>query len=216
MGNFKVINTISSYDTNIMLAAIISLLVVILFILLLHIYAKFHFTFSSISPSSSSSISLPSTLIHHNFHSSNSSPSKGLDPSLVASIPLFIFEENEKRSEECVICLSVFEADEVGRKLKKCGHCFHVECIDMWLHSHMNCPICRAPAVVNKEEDQECSREDQIVIIDEVSGNNEDNLVVNYEYLSPSSSSSMGCSLMRMLSGNRSEGFKVFPYVHNV
>ena len=29
---------------------------------------------------------------------------------------------------------------------------FHVECIDMWLSSHSNCPICRASIVASVEE----------------------------------------------------------------
>lgn len=32
----------------------------------------------------------------------------------------------------------------MGRKLPKCEHVFHMECIDMWLHSHATCPVCRA------------------------------------------------------------------------
>lgn len=48
---------------------------------------------------------------------------------------------------ECVICLSVFEDGENGRMLPKCGHAFHVDCIDMWLTSHCSCPICRSPVL---------------------------------------------------------------------
>ncbi|XP_065879472.1 uncharacterized protein [Euphorbia lathyris] len=169
MGKNEFINSISSYDTNIMLAAIISLLVVILFVLLLHIYARWFFS-PSPSPSSSSS----STSASVNSYTFNPPPStflpspsksKGLDPSLIASIPLFVFQEEEhEKSLECVICLSVFEENEIGRRLKKCGHGFHVECIDMWLNSHLNCPICRAPAAefIDKEEDQ--------IAIDQISG----------------------------------------------
>lgn len=54
---------------------------------------------------------------------------------------------NNKLGLECVICLSPYEDNEVGRNLPKCGHGFHVDCIDMWLHSHSNCPICRAPVL---------------------------------------------------------------------
>lgn len=98
----------------------------------------------------------------HHFHSftfdtSNhnttisSSSSKGLEASIIASIPLFVYSSNEyKQGLECVICLSAFEDSDVGRSFPKCGHAFHVECIDMWLHSHSNCPICRAPVVCEK------------------------------------------------------------------
>jgi hypothetical protein len=58
---------------------------------------------------------------------------------------------SEEKTEEleCVICLSYIEKGEFVRKLPKCGHVFHVECIDMWLNSHCNCPICRSLIVEN-------------------------------------------------------------------
>lgn len=46
---------------------------------------------------------------------------------------------------ECAVCLSVFEEGEELRQLPKCKHSFHAPCIDMWLYSHMDCPLCRSP-----------------------------------------------------------------------
>lgn len=46
---------------------------------------------------------------------------------------------------ECPVCLSAYEEGEEVRKLPRCKHCFHAPCIDMWLHSHFDCPICRTP-----------------------------------------------------------------------
>ncbi|KAI3805698.1 hypothetical protein L1987_28301 [Smallanthus sonchifolius] len=48
---------------------------------------------------------------------------------------------------ECSVCLSVFEDGEEMRKLPRCNHSFHATCIDMWLYSHFDCPLCRAPVV---------------------------------------------------------------------
>lgn len=45
---------------------------------------------------------------------------------------------------ECSVCLSGFSDGEDVRKLPKCKHLFHSECVDMWLYSHSNCPLCRA------------------------------------------------------------------------
>ncbi|KHN17708.1 RING-H2 finger protein ATL54 [Glycine soja] len=46
---------------------------------------------------------------------------------------------------ECPVCLSGFEEGEEVRKLPRCKHWFHAPCIDMWLYSHLDCPICRTP-----------------------------------------------------------------------
>ncbi|XVF35102.1 hypothetical protein REPUB_Repub18cG0115600 [Reevesia pubescens] len=45
---------------------------------------------------------------------------------------------------ECAVCLSVFEDGEEVRQLPRCKHSFHAPCIDMWLYSHFDCPLCRA------------------------------------------------------------------------
>ena len=58
-------------------------------------------------------------------------------------------EEEEQDDEfECSVCLSVYEEGEEVRKLPQCKHYFHVLCIDMWLYSHLDCPICRTPVDV--------------------------------------------------------------------
>lgn len=85
-------------------------------------------------------------------HSTVQPPKRGLHPSVIASLPTFIFRqpdvniENEKTltSSECAVCLSVLEDEEVVRLLPNCKHNFHVECIDKWLTLHSTCPVCRA------------------------------------------------------------------------
>ncbi|KAH0462838.1 hypothetical protein IEQ34_010413 [Dendrobium chrysotoxum] len=47
----------------------------------------------------------------------------------------------------CPVCLSEFEDGERVRFLPECGHCFHVECIDMWFRRNSTCPMCRAQTV---------------------------------------------------------------------
>ncbi|KAJ8760308.1 hypothetical protein K2173_011861 [Erythroxylum novogranatense] len=47
----------------------------------------------------------------------------------------------------CAICLCEFEEGEELRMLPECLHSYHVACIDMWLHSHTSCPICRNDAM---------------------------------------------------------------------
>ncbi|XP_071690612.1 RING-H2 finger protein ATL64-like [Rutidosis leptorrhynchoides] len=125
-----------------MLITIFSLLIVILFILCLHLYALWYFR-----QRTRPNFTQPQTQMNHHF-TTTTSRSWGLPLSIIASLPLFVhklspsYDSNHKL--ECTICLSVFEEDEIGRKLPGCGHVFHVDCIDMWLHSHSTCPICRA------------------------------------------------------------------------
>ncbi|PWA44365.1 zinc finger, RING/FYVE/PHD-type [Artemisia annua] len=71
---------------------------------------------------------------------------------------------------ECSVCLSVFEEGEEVRKLPRCNHSFHASCIDMWLYSHFDCPLCRAPVVDTSETppqhrhtDSEHSRDNLLV-----------------------------------------------------
>lgn len=51
---------------------------------------------------------------------------------------------------ECPVCLSMYvDGDEV-RVLNVCKHRFHVSCINKWLVSHANCPVCRASVRVKR------------------------------------------------------------------
>ncbi|OVA13434.1 zinc finger protein [Macleaya cordata] len=76
--------------------------------------------------------------------------SRGLDSSTLKSIPTFVYSSTTHDDlVECAVCLSEFEENEKGRTLPKCNHNFHIECIDMWFHSHSTCPLCRSP--VNPE-----------------------------------------------------------------
>ncbi|KAG8376884.1 hypothetical protein BUALT_Bualt09G0110500 [Buddleja alternifolia] len=58
--------------------------------------------------------------------------------------------EAEGNSDECPVCLSAFVEGEEIRQLSACKHVFHVACIDMWLYSHSNCPVCRAAVPVKR------------------------------------------------------------------
>ncbi|XP_028118732.1 RING-H2 finger protein ATL57-like [Camellia sinensis] len=58
---------------------------------------------------------------------------------------------SKTHDKSCTICLSEFLEGESVRVLPKCLHPFHVPCIDMWLYSHSNCPICRTNVTLSAE-----------------------------------------------------------------
>ncbi|XP_022952906.1 E3 ubiquitin-protein ligase RING1-like [Cucurbita moschata] len=75
----------------------------------------------------------------------------GLPPAVIDAIAVCKFKSGEGLIDgtECSVCLSEFEEDETLRLLPKCSHAFHLPCIDTWLRSHTNCPMCRAPVVAH-------------------------------------------------------------------
>jgi hypothetical protein len=79
----------------------------------------------------------------------------GLPKAAVNALPTFAYElislggagdlesGTKAGGEMCSVCLEDVQAGEMVRQLPPCKHLFHVECIDMWLHSHPTCPVCR-------------------------------------------------------------------------
>ncbi|KAF8642628.1 hypothetical protein HU200_067309 [Digitaria exilis] len=61
----------------------------------------------------------------------------------------------------CSVCLEDVRAGEMVRQVPACRHIFHVGCIDMWLHSHRTCPMCRC--VVSTSEEVTVSPKDDVV-----------------------------------------------------
>jgi Ring finger domain len=76
---------------------------------------------------------------------------RGVDPSVIESIPVVTFrkgEDGEMRknisSHECAVCLADFQEKERIKVLPGCSHAFHIDCIDTWLQFNVNCPMCRS------------------------------------------------------------------------
>ncbi|KAJ7951067.1 RING-H2 finger protein [Quillaja saponaria] len=72
----------------------------------------------------------------------------GLEPVLLAAIPTLKFNReafSSKEEAQCVICLAEYQEKEVLRIMPKCGHNFHLSCIDVWLRKQSTCPVCRLP-----------------------------------------------------------------------
>ncbi|XP_024529334.1 RING-H2 finger protein ATL5-like [Selaginella moellendorffii] len=151
----------SSSDSNpyqvnikIMIAAIVVLFSVILFILSLHLYAKWFWKSSQFAARRRRLLHLQQIqAIQQQIQAAaaadplffSNSPALGVDKSIIQSLPLFVFRESDKiKLDCCAVCLCEFQEGDHGRTLPKCGHSFHTECIDMWLHCHSTCPLCRA------------------------------------------------------------------------
>ncbi|CAA3001558.1 E3 ubiquitin- ligase ATL41-like [Olea europaea subsp. europaea] len=134
-----------------MLTSIISLSFVVFLFTILYIYARYVLRRQA---------RRQATLRHLGFITSTANiqsmelPKTGLDPSVMASLPIFVFKQTNGNSSdemgsssmECSVCLSMLEDDEMARTLPNCKHTFHAECIDKWFGSNSTCPICRAEA----------------------------------------------------------------------
>uniref|UniRef100_A0A3Q7ERB0 RING-type E3 ubiquitin transferase n=1 Tax=Solanum lycopersicum TaxID=4081 RepID=A0A3Q7ERB0_SOLLC len=74
----------------------------------------------------------------------------GLQQSVISAITIHKYKKGEGliQGTECSVCLSEFQEDETLRILPNCNHAFHIPCIDTWLESHINCPMCRADIVI--------------------------------------------------------------------
>ncbi|KAI5082470.1 hypothetical protein GOP47_0002213 [Adiantum capillus-veneris] len=149
-----------TFNSKVMVAAMLILCIVVLFVISLHIYAKWFWHQGRVPlPLSNSAnatwrrrLRLPATLTDTN---ETLSPTIciGLDLSTISSLPTFIYQASYKHQQhdanepllECAVCLSEFQPYEKGRILPDCKHSFHIGCIDMWFRSHSTCPLCRAP-----------------------------------------------------------------------
>jgi Ring finger domain len=83
----------------------------------------------------------------------------GLDEATIESIAVTKYQAGSVLlgSADCSVCLGDFQDGDLVRLLPKCGHAFHVPCIDTWLRAHVNCPVCRSgvidPVVTGADSD---------------------------------------------------------------
>ncbi|KAI3862492.1 hypothetical protein MKX03_011580 [Papaver bracteatum] len=71
----------------------------------------------------------------------------GLGGSAIQSLPMVVLGESGRLLDPdlntCAICLSDYRPTETLKTLPACNHCFHADCIDVWLHLKSTCPVCR-------------------------------------------------------------------------
>ncbi|CAN6253708.1 unnamed protein product [Urochloa humidicola] len=95
-------------------------------------------------------------------------PPDGLDETLINKITVCKYKRGDGfvDSTDCSVCLGEFRDGESLRLLPKCSHAFHLPCIDTWLKSHSNCPLCRcniafvAVGMVSPEPERRPTRDD--------------------------------------------------------
>ncbi|KAK7387087.1 hypothetical protein VNO78_27587 [Psophocarpus tetragonolobus] len=72
---------------------------------------------------------------------------KGMAWNIIQKLPVQQFNSTEvlKLYNEscCSICFQDFEDEEFVKILPKCGHFFHLVCVDKWLVQQGSCPMCR-------------------------------------------------------------------------
>ncbi|KAL1219854.1 RING-H2 finger protein ATL3 [Cardamine amara subsp. amara] len=142
--------------SKIILTAIIVLFMAVLFVLILHLYAKLYWwridqlqQQQQQQQEADQSSTAPAVVSRRRRRfifvpGQDALSNTGLTPFELSSLPIVLFRQDScKDGLECSICLSELVKGDKARLLPKCNHCFHVECIDMWFQSHSTCPICR-------------------------------------------------------------------------
>lgn len=127
---------------KIMLSAIVILFLVVVLMVCLHIYARWYLLRARRRQIRRR------RRTHLVFYTdpTAATAASGLDAALLNSLPVFSYSSDTYPATlECAVCLSDFEENEKIRLLPKCNHSFHIDCINMWFHSHSTCPLCRTP-----------------------------------------------------------------------
>ncbi|MED6135302.1 hypothetical protein PIB30_045131 [Stylosanthes scabra] len=150
----------TAYSTPPVLIAFVLVLLVICFVCFTLIYFCRCYFVSIIhtlafhrSPSATATAAAATA---NSINNAPNSPFMGLDTALLEEFPTFPYSsvkdlrKEKKYGLECAICLLEFEDDSVLRLLTVCRHVFHQECVDLWLHRHKTCPVCRTDLETRK------------------------------------------------------------------
>ncbi|MED6132211.1 hypothetical protein PIB30_017063 [Stylosanthes scabra] len=109
----------------------------------------------------------------------------GLQQSVIDSITVFVYRKGERLIDgtECSVCLGEFQENDTLRLLPKCSHAFHVPCIDTWLRSHQNCPLCRAPVLSDSSAAAPAAAGTEMIVTEaDSTGSGENQEMENLDY----------------------------------
>ncbi|KFK39020.1 hypothetical protein AALP_AA3G190100 [Arabis alpina] len=163
---------------KIMLSAIVILFFVVILMVFLHLYARWYLLRARRRHLRRRNRNRRATMVFFAADPSTAPTttttvvtSRGLDPTVLKSLPVFNFSDSTHKDPiECAVCLSEFEENESGRVLPNCKHTFHVDCIDMWFHSHSTCPLCRSLVEINPGSEISKPEEEVVIAIPDEPG----------------------------------------------
>ena len=65
------------------------------------------------------------------------------DPSITLTNSREITKEEIQNDPECCICIDSIKEKEIIHKCNHCGKIIHYNCMNEWIKTNNNCPICR-------------------------------------------------------------------------
>ncbi|CAN6337896.1 unnamed protein product [Urochloa humidicola] len=72
---------------------------------------------------------------------------------VASALPVYIYSGagagadeggGKQQADECAVCIVELRDGEPARRVPRCGHQFHADCVATWLRLHATCPLCRA------------------------------------------------------------------------
>ena len=77
-----------------------------------------------------------------NTNPNNDLPNYTVIQNKIIKIKEYEFNNELEHHDKCSICLEDYEENDIINVLK-CGHKYHDKCIDEWIITNINCPLCR-------------------------------------------------------------------------
>ncbi|CAL4907652.1 unnamed protein product [Urochloa decumbens] len=73
---------------------------------------------------------------------------------VAVALPVYVYDpsataggEEGGKAPECAVCIVELRDGDAARRLPRCGHRFHADCVGAWLRLQATCPLCRASVV---------------------------------------------------------------------